>query len=52
MSMTLEIKTADELLDPEPDARWAVRRTAREGEILHRIFRGLLTGGQGWRTGT
>ncbi len=36
--MTLEIKTADELADPELEARWDVRRAAREGEILHRIL--------------
>ncbi len=37
--MTLEIKTADELVDAELEARWAVRRAAREGDILQRILR-------------
>ena len=44
-SMTLEIKTADELVDPGLEARWAVRRTAREGEILQRILRTFLDRG-------
>ena len=37
--MTLDIKTADELVDPELEARWAARRAAREGQILRRILR-------------
>ncbi len=44
-SMTLEIKTADELVDPELEARWAVRRAAREGEILQQILRTFVDRG-------
>lgn len=43
--MTLEIKTADELVDPELDAKWAVRRATREGEILQRILRTFIDRG-------
>jgi hypothetical protein len=43
--MTLEIKTADELADPELEARWAVRRAAREGEILQKILRTFVDRG-------
>ena len=43
--MTLEIKTADELVDPELEARWALRRAAREGEILQRVLRTFIDGG-------
>ncbi len=43
--MTLEIKTADELADPELEARWAVRRAAREGEILQQILRTFVDQG-------
>jgi hypothetical protein len=43
--MTLEIKTAGELVDPVLEARWAVRRAAREGEILQRILRTFIDRG-------
>ena len=43
--MTLEIKTADELVDPELEARWAVRRAAREGEVLRRILQSFVDRG-------
>ncbi len=43
--MALEIKTADELADPELEARWAVRRAAREGEILQQILRTFVDQG-------
>lgn len=37
--MTLDIKTADELVDAELEARWAARRAAREDKLLQRILR-------------
>ena len=37
--MTLQIKTAAELVDPELEARWTKRRVARETEILQAILR-------------
>jgi hypothetical protein len=37
--MGLEIKTAEELSDPELEARWATRRAARQTDILQRILR-------------
>src|SRR6266849_5310771 len=37
--MTLQIKTAAELVDPELEARWTTRRAARETEILQAILR-------------
>lgn len=39
MGMTLQIKTAAELVDPELEARWTKRRVARETEILQAILR-------------
>jgi hypothetical protein len=39
MPMTLQIKTAAELVDPELEARWTTRRAARETEILQAILR-------------
>ena len=39
MGMTLQIKTAAELVDPELEARWNSRRAARETEILQAILR-------------
>lgn len=35
----LEIKTAEELIDPELEARWATRRAARQTDVLQRILR-------------
>jgi len=37
--MTLQIKTAAELVDPELEARWTARRAARETEVLQAILR-------------
>ena len=37
--MALEIKTAEELIDPGLEARWTARRSARQGDILRRILR-------------
>jgi Alkylmercury lyase len=41
-AMTLEIKTASELVDPELEARWARRRTAHETDVLQRILRAFV----------
>ena len=35
----LEIKTADELVDAELEARWALRRAARQTDVLQRVLR-------------
>ena len=40
--MTLQIKTALELVDPELEARWTRRRAARETEILQAILRAFV----------
>lgn len=40
--MTFEIKTADELADPELEARWAERREARQGALLRWILRAFV----------
>ncbi len=40
--MTLQIKTALELVDPELEARWTTRRAARETEILQAILRAFV----------
>lgn len=37
--MAFEIKTAEELIDPGLEARWAARRTVRQGHVLRRILR-------------
>ncbi len=42
MHMTLQIKTALELVDPELEARWTTRRAARETEILQAILRAFV----------
>lgn len=34
----LEIKTADELVDPELEARWTLRRVARQGGVLQQVL--------------
>ena len=36
--MTLQIKTAAELVDPTLEARWTTRRAARETEILQAVL--------------
>ena len=43
--MTLMIKTAEELIDPELEARWARRRADRQSEVLWHIWRAFLTHG-------
>jgi hypothetical protein len=40
--MTLQIKTAAELVDPALEARWTTRRVAREAEILQAILRAFV----------
>lgn len=40
--MTLEIRTAAELIDPELEARWTTRRAARETEVLQQILRAFV----------
>ena len=37
--MTLEIRTAAELIDPELEARWTARRAARETDVLQQVLR-------------
>jgi len=37
--MTLELKTAEELVDPELEARWATRRQGPQAEVLRWILR-------------
>jgi hypothetical protein len=41
----LEIKTADELIDQELEARWTARRAARQTELFQRILRIFLDRG-------
>lgn len=43
--MDFEIKTADELVDPELEARWAKRREARQGAVLRYILRAFADRG-------
>jgi hypothetical protein len=38
-TVTLQIRTAADLMDPELEARWNTRRAARETEILQAILR-------------
>ena len=40
--MTLQIKMAAELVDPELEARWTTRRAARETKILQAILRRFI----------
>jgi hypothetical protein len=42
MRMTLEIKTAAELVDPALEARWTTGRVARETETLQAILRAFV----------
>lgn len=42
---TLEIKTADELIDQELEARWTTRRAARQGDVFQLILRTFLDQG-------
>lgn len=41
----LEIKTADELIDQDVEARWTARRTARQTDVFQRILRAFLDRG-------
>ncbi len=41
----LEIKTADELVDPELEARWALRRAARQTDVLQQVLRSFVERG-------
>jgi len=41
----LEIKTADELIDQDLEARWTTRRTARQTDVFRRILRTFLARG-------
>jgi Alkylmercury lyase len=43
--MSLEIKTADELIDPALEARWAARRHGTQGELLRSILRAFAERG-------
>lgn len=43
--MTLEIKTAEELIDPALEARWAARRAARQTAVLQWILRAFVEDG-------
>ncbi len=47
--MTLEIRTAAELIDPELEARWTTRRAARETEVLQQILRAFVERPGRWR---
>jgi hypothetical protein len=40
--MTLQIKTAPELVDPALEARWTTRRLARKTDILQAILRAFV----------
>jgi len=40
--MTLEIKRAAELVDPELEARWARRREASHAEVLQHVLRAFI----------
>ncbi len=43
--MALEIRTADELVTPEVEARWAARRADRQSDVLQHILRRFLSRG-------
>jgi len=43
--VTLEIKTADELVDPELEARWAERRQEPQARVLRWILRAFVERG-------
>ena len=42
---TLEIKTADELIDQDLEARWTTRRAARQTDVFQWILRTFLDRG-------
>lgn len=41
----LEIKTADELIEPELEARWAARRAGPHAEVLQHVLRAFVDRG-------
>ena len=41
----LEIKTADELVDAELEARWALRRATGQADVLQRVLRTFVERG-------
>jgi hypothetical protein len=43
--VALEIKTADELVDPEMEARWTARRVDRQTAVLQHILRAFIEDG-------
>ncbi len=43
--MRFEIKTANELVDPELEARWAARRADPRGDVLQHILRTFIDRG-------
>lgn len=43
--MTLPIKTAQELMDPALEARWAARRAGRQALVLQQILRAFVERG-------
>lgn len=43
--MELEIKTAEELIDPVLEARWTARREARLTDVLQAVLRAFRDGG-------
>jgi hypothetical protein len=44
--VALEIKTADELVDPEMEARWTARRADRQTALLQHILRAFIEDGR------
>src|SRR5260370_12181075 len=40
--MALEIRTADELITPELEARWPTRRAARKTDVLQQVLRAFV----------
>ncbi len=43
--MTLEIRTAEELIDPALEKRWTARRDKRQADVLQRILRNFVERG-------
>jgi len=43
--MTLEIRTAEELMDPALEERWTARREKRQADVLQRILREFVERG-------
>ena len=42
VNVTFEIKTAEELADPELEARWAARRARRTEEVFRQVLRAFV----------